>query len=420
MAPSEDEIRRRLAEFAARWGGYQGSERAEAQTFLNQLLSCYGVDRQAAGARFEDARAGGFMDMFWPGVCIVEMKRPSEADRLANHRQQALEYWQRSGTPSSPAPRYVVLCAFHRFEVWEPGAVYTEPRAVVDLVDLPDQLDVLNFLAGRHPVFGVANADVTREAVALVTEVFQRLQERKAAGLDELRDFVLQSVWAMFAEDLHMLPSHLFTRVLQVLLEDPSRSSADDLGRLFEYLATPGPRPEHGLYEGTPYANGSLFTKPARVHLDAEEVEMLLLSRWAPDSCSSWERQPFFLPVRRRTTARSCALTSSAKTFSNLPRSRHRDSSSTSLSGSWRRRCSIRRHWTSSKSASSHSAIEIGARHGESAGGCSANSFRQCGRRSLPCRGSSPRAPWRSASSSHGATQGGVRVIERSSWPSLE
>ncbi len=73
MAPSEDEIRRRLAEFAARWGGYHGSEKSEAQTFLNQLLECYGVDRLAAGARFEERTEGGFMDLFWPGVCIVEM-----------------------------------------------------------------------------------------------------------------------------------------------------------------------------------------------------------------------------------------------------------------------------------------------------------------------------------------------------------
>jgi hypothetical protein len=50
VPPTEDEIRRRLGEFAARWGGYHGSERAEAQTFLNELLACYGVDRQAAGA----------------------------------------------------------------------------------------------------------------------------------------------------------------------------------------------------------------------------------------------------------------------------------------------------------------------------------------------------------------------------------
>jgi hypothetical protein len=33
VALSAEEIRRRLGEFAATWGGYQGSERAEAQTF---------------------------------------------------------------------------------------------------------------------------------------------------------------------------------------------------------------------------------------------------------------------------------------------------------------------------------------------------------------------------------------------------
>jgi hypothetical protein len=79
----------------------------------------------------------------------------------------------------------------------------------------------------------------------------------------------------MFAEDLHMLPSHVFTRVVQELASDSSRSSADDLGRLFEYVATQGERPSHGLYEGTPYANGSLFTRPARVHLEPEELELL-------------------------------------------------------------------------------------------------------------------------------------------------
>ena len=73
------------------------------------------------------------MDLFWPGVCIVEMKRPSEVERLAEHRAQALATGSESGTPRAPAPRYVVLCAFHRFEIWEPGAVYTEPRLALDL-----------------------------------------------------------------------------------------------------------------------------------------------------------------------------------------------------------------------------------------------------------------------------------------------
>lgn len=236
MAVSGEEIRRRLTEFAASWGGYAGTERGEAQTFLNDLLACYGTDRREAGARFEERTEGGFMDLFWPGVCIVEMKRPSEVGRLADHREQMLRYWQRSGTPASPAPRYVVLCAFHRFEVWEPGAVYTEPRIAFDLVELPDHLDALLFLAGAQPVFVHDQTAVTREAVALVTDVYTRLQDRFAADLDVLRDFALQSVWAMFAEDMQMLPSHLFTRVLDGLLADPARSSRDDLGQLFTYL----------------------------------------------------------------------------------------------------------------------------------------------------------------------------------------
>ena len=275
MALSGDEIRRRLKEFAAAWGGYAGTERSEAQTFLNGLLECYGTDRRAEGARFEEHTGGGFMDLFWPGVCIVEMKRPSEARRLREHREQMLGYWQSSGTPASPAPRYIVLCAFHRFEVWEPGAVYTEPRVAFDLVELPDHLDALLFLAGGRPVFVHDQTEVTREAVALVTDVYRRLRERRAADLDVLRDFVLQSVWAMFAEDLSMLPSHLFTRVLDGLLADSARSSRDDLGQLFAYLNEPHDRPSDGLYAGTPYANGSLFARPARVHLEREELELL-------------------------------------------------------------------------------------------------------------------------------------------------
>ena len=49
------------------------------------------------------------------------------------------------------------------YEIWEPGAVYTEPRRVLELVELPDNLDALNFLAGRQPVFTGGGAELTRE-----------------------------------------------------------------------------------------------------------------------------------------------------------------------------------------------------------------------------------------------------------------
>ncbi len=56
MALSGDEIRARLFPFAAKWSVYAGSERSEAQTFLNELFACYGQDRSQV-ARFEENRA---------------------------------------------------------------------------------------------------------------------------------------------------------------------------------------------------------------------------------------------------------------------------------------------------------------------------------------------------------------------------
>jgi len=280
VALSGEEIRQRLVELAARWSVYDGSERAEAQTFLNELFACYGQDRQSTGARFEEAQQGRFLDLIWPRVCIVEMKRPSEAGRLASHRAQALGYWRGAADPKHhvPAPRYVVLCAFRRFEVWEPGAYPNDPRLQFDLRELPDLADSLMFLAGREPVFSGHQEPVTRHAVGLITTLYRALGDRRAAGPDELRDFVLQAVWSMFAEDLGQLEGHLFTRLVDELIEHPERSSADDLGLLFDWLNRAGERPAGGLYRDTRYVNGGLFERPARVHLDQDELAVLRIA----------------------------------------------------------------------------------------------------------------------------------------------
>jgi hypothetical protein len=77
VALTGEEIRANLARFAAHWTLYKGSGRSEAQTFLNELLVCYGSDRREVGTQFEAPQEGRFLDMLWPGVCIIEMKAPS-------------------------------------------------------------------------------------------------------------------------------------------------------------------------------------------------------------------------------------------------------------------------------------------------------------------------------------------------------
>ncbi len=239
---TSEDVRRSLVEFARRWALYEGTERAEAQTFLNELFACYGSDRREVGAKFEDPQEGKFLDLLWPRHCLIEMKRPAESGRLSAHRRQALDYWHGSADPARniPTPRWVVLCAFQRFEVWEPGSFPGEPRAQFELRELPERADALMFLAGREPVFTATQAAVTREAVSLMTALYQRLGDRRAAGPDVLRDFVLKAVWCMFAEDLGQLERHLFTRLVEELLANPQRSSAGDLGLLFEWLNRDG------------------------------------------------------------------------------------------------------------------------------------------------------------------------------------
>lgn len=206
------------------------------------------------------------------------MKAPSEAGRLARHRPQALDYWRDAADPERgfEPPRFVVLCAFRKLEIWEPGRFPKGPRATLELRELPEQYAALLFLAGDEPVFTGGQAELTREAVEHVTDIYHRLGERRSAPPDVLRDLLLQSVWSMFAEDLGQIPVHRFMRIVNDLLTDRRRSSADDLGGLFETLNDPRrPRPEHGLYAGVPYANGGLFERPAHVHLDAEELGLL-------------------------------------------------------------------------------------------------------------------------------------------------
>jgi hypothetical protein len=278
------EIQANLRRFVKRWSAYAGSEKAEAQTFLNELFACYGTDRQAAGVHFEEnqPRPGGgrgFLDALWPGLCLIEMKRPSEAVRLSAHRRQALDYWRDSADAASdrPAVDYVVLCAFARFEIWEPGRFPRDPRAIVDLAELPDRYDTLLFLAGQRPLFAEVSRHLTTQAAEATVRLYQALFARDAADPQVLQAFVLQTVWCLFASSLALLPGHPVRHILNGLLHDGSglRSSAADLGTLFALLNERDLRGRGGVYAQTRYVNGGLFEHPARVHLEREELELL-------------------------------------------------------------------------------------------------------------------------------------------------
>lgn len=292
---SAQEISATLAQLADRYRDYHGSETAEAHSFLDRLFEAYGVDRFHAGVRYEDAQqrpdgSVGFVDAIWPGRVLIEMKRPSEAPRLAQHHAQAFAYWRQAAdhTTQVEAPRYTVLCAFHRFLVYELGRYPDHPLIDLTLDELPERQGALRFLAGQQPSLVAPDRELTAAAAEQVVALYHDLVARDAAEADELQRFILQTVWCLFASDLGILDGHPVREVTHDLLSDQEgrRSSAAELGHLYRLLNTPDrlhpdePTRTHerqgGVFAGkTRFVNGGLFAEPAAVHLEPHELQRL-------------------------------------------------------------------------------------------------------------------------------------------------
>lgn len=275
---SGPEIQAALAAFVTKWSGFTGTEKAEAQTFLNELFACYGSDRTEVGALFEDfAASAGFMDLHWPGVLIVEMKAPGV--ELEKAREQRERYWHESSDAAAgvPAARWVIACNFREFEIWEPGRFPSAARARFSLADLPDRYDALLFLQSEtiEPVFAEHRRELTTDAARHIADLYTSLADRGAAPIDEIQRFTMQLVWCLFAEDLGMLHGYPLQSTIIDLLASPQPDSARDIGYLFELLNQKGDHNRQGRYEGTRYVNGELFARPARVLMTKPELQHL-------------------------------------------------------------------------------------------------------------------------------------------------
>ncbi|MBX4171856.1 hypothetical protein K3M35_25035 [Rhodococcus sp. DMU2021] len=274
---SGEEIQKALVKFHKKWRNYQGSEKSEAQTFLNMLFDAYGSDRLEVGAKFEAFKSSaGFMDLHWPGICIVEMKAPHV--HVTEAREQVKRYWEESADDDAdvPAARWVVLCNFHQFEIWEPGRFPKSPRASFTLEELPSRYEALMFLAGadQRPNFAQLHKELTTQAADKVGEVYRSLIDRNAAPPDEVQRFTMQSIWTMFAEELGLLAGAPFQNTV-AKLRGRAEESAQTLGFLFKVLNQKGDQHRRGILAGTRYVNGQLFADPAYVELNEEELDAL-------------------------------------------------------------------------------------------------------------------------------------------------
>ena len=77
MSLNWNEIRSRAAEFSSEWQD-AAYEKGETQSFYNEFFQVFGIKRRKV-ARFEEQvtrldNSRGYIDLFWPGVLLVEQK----------------------------------------------------------------------------------------------------------------------------------------------------------------------------------------------------------------------------------------------------------------------------------------------------------------------------------------------------------
>lgn len=297
MHRTRNEIVESLKAFVTSWSGYTGTERAGAQTFVNQLVQAYtGVeDPRTLDASHEshlpldEGQRHGFIDFYWPGVVLVEMKGPKESVRLAEHRPQMLRYWKYCATDDVPAPPFTVLCSFDRFEVWEPGRFPNAPRDVFTLEQLPDFVDSLAFLMGRGkvPTYGGPGQKITvgasADMIGLFNRLYERFHDREEYRLtdDDLRRFIIQTTWTLFAEDLGLIPSNRFANLLRDLSLDARGAKQRIPGREVQsFLTSMNSRNaidrSEGVLEGLPYVNGGLLESVPYIPLNSFDLDLLV------------------------------------------------------------------------------------------------------------------------------------------------
>ena len=119
-----------------------------------------------------DGGGTAFADLDWKPVVLFEMKKRGVHPQ--RHYRPAYDYWTRI-VPNRP--RYVVLCNFDQFRVYDFETQMDTPVDTLPITELPTRWGPLAFLfPGDHkPTFNNDRVVVTREAADALATCFRRL-----------------------------------------------------------------------------------------------------------------------------------------------------------------------------------------------------------------------------------------------------
>lgn len=273
---SWNEIRHNAIRFTREWTG-EKREAAEKQTFWNEFFDVFGIRRRVVASFEEPVRRitgdYGFIDLFWPGVVLIEHK--SAGANLGKAESQAFRYIHdlaREGR-TKEIPRYVIVSDFtrialHDLEPEDQRGLPLFDSIRVSTIEFPlaefhKHIHSFAFIPGYKQHRFEEQDPINIQAAEILGALHDTLEAGGYSG-HNLERFLVRVLFCLFAEDTGLFERESFK--LYVL----NRTAADgsDLGlhlaRLFDLLNTAPEKRQRNLDETLdtfPYVNGNLFAE---------------------------------------------------------------------------------------------------------------------------------------------------------------
>lgn len=257
MALSWNEIKDRALRFSTEWKD-DFNEDAEAKSFLEAFFNVFGISRKKV-ATFENKvdkldASTGYMDLFWKGTLLVEMK--SRGKDLEKAYKQAMDYLH--NVKDHELPKYVLISDFQNFHLYD---LEEKTKHKFILADLVKNVQHFGFIAGYQKRTFKEQDPVNIKAAELMGKLHDKLKEAGYEG-HPLEVYLVRLLFCLFADDTTIFEKDLFVDFLTNRTNEDGSDLGSKLNDLFYVLNTTKEKRLKTLDEQLnqfPYVNGKLF-----------------------------------------------------------------------------------------------------------------------------------------------------------------
>ncbi|WP_233250153.1 MULTISPECIES: DNA methyltransferase [unclassified Limnohabitans] len=235
------------------------NEDSEAKPFWIDFFEIFGItNKRVATFELNVKKLGGaqgFVDLFWPGVLLVEHK--SRGKSLDDAVDQAIGYLH--NLPERDLPQLVVVCDFARFRV---RRLATGETVEFELQHLHKHVKLFGLLAGYKVQDIQAEDPVNIKAAERMGRLHDALKASGYSG-HALEVLLVRLLFCLFADDTGIFqPAQSFRDFVEERTAPDGSDLGPRLGQLFQVLNTHEGQRSKNIDEQLgkfAYINGRLF-----------------------------------------------------------------------------------------------------------------------------------------------------------------